>query len=226
MTKQLIVNANYNGLDVSFTGDGWFNATQAAKRFGKEPYMWLRQRETVEYISTLSEMNGNSVFVEDFNKISTIALPISLLASCQPSYAEVGKSLFGSNSDFLPQLNKISYLSPLTVSKEKDFLIYLLFSIDLIAVTGNNLKQELQNLLKTVQHHTIVGVFLCLSFSNLPIFGKLCFALALVRLWWGGRGNKPFGANTVCRLFLAVLNLPAALHLGLIKQTSLPVRKV
>jgi hypothetical protein len=69
MRKQLIVNANYNGLDVSFTGDGWFNATEAAKRFGKEPYMWLRQRETVEYISTLSEMNGNSVFVEDFNKI-------------------------------------------------------------------------------------------------------------------------------------------------------------
>ncbi|PTQ87063.1 hypothetical protein [Agitococcus lubricus] len=141
----------------------------------------------------------NTSPVEDFNKISTIALPISLLASCQPSYVEVGKSLFGSNSDFLPQLNKISYLSPLTVSKEKDFLIYLLFSIDLIVVTGNNLKQELQNLFTTVQHHTIVGVFLCLSFSNLPIFGKLCFALALVYLWWGGRGNKPFGANTVCR---------------------------
>ena len=226
MTKQLIVNANYNGLDVSFTGDGWFNATQAAKRFGKEPYMWLRQRETVEYISTLSEMNGNSVFVEDFNKISTIDLPISLLATCQPSYAEVGKSLFGGNSDFVQELNKISYLSPLTVSKEKVFLIYLLFSIDLIAVTGNNLKQELRNLLKTVSHRTLADVFLCLSFNNLSFTGKLYLALALVRFWQGGRGNKPLGANTVCRLFLAVSNLLAALPLGRIFKTSLPFEKV
>ena len=158
----------------------------------------------------------NTSTVEDFNKISTIALPISLLASCQPSYAKVGKSLFGSNSDFVQELNKINQLS-----------FFDSFNcVAKVAVTGNNLKQELQNLFNTVQHHTIVDVFLCLSFSNLPFLGKLSFALALVRLWWGGRGNKPFGANTVCRLCFAVLNLPAALHLGLITQTSLPIRKV
>ena len=158
----------------------------------------------------------NTSTVEDFNKISTIALPISLLASCQPSYAKVGKSLFGSNSDFVQELNKINQLS-----------FFDSFNcVAKVAVTGNNLKQELQNLFNTVQHHTIVDVFLCLSFSNLPFLGKLSFALALVRLWWGGRGNKPFGANTVCRLCFAVLNLPAALHLGQITKTSLPVRKV
>lgn len=277
MSKQLIVNANYNGLDVSFTGDGWFNATQAAERFNKRPNDWLNLDETKASISALSDIsntsqndiwintkrgnNGgtwlhpdlvvpfaliaitghiffhtscvgseitialNTSTVEGLNKNSIIALSISLLSSCQPSYAEVGKSLFGGNSDFVQELNKISYLSPLTVSKEKDFLIYLLFSIDLIAVTGNNLKQELRNLLNTVQHHTIVDVFLCLSFSNLPFWGKLCFALALVRLWWGGRGNKPFGANTVCRVCFAVSNLPAALHLGQ-SSKKLPFEKV
>lgn len=153
---------------------------------------------------------------------------VSLLATCQPSYAESGQSLFGnvkhkndlksfkSNSDFLTELKKINQLSFF------DSFNY----VAKVAVTGNNLKQELRNLLKTVQHHTIVGVFFCLSFASLPVMGELCLAFAVVRLWWGGRGNKPLGANTVCRLFLAVSNLPTALTLGQIIKTSLPFEKV
>jgi|GEM_PF-6733042 len=98
--------------------------------------------------------------------------------------------------------------------------------IDVVAVSGNNKLRELQNLLKTVQHHTIVDVFLCLSFIFLPFTGELRLALAYIALWWGGHKNKPLGANTVCRLFLAVLNLPATLTLGQIIKTLLPVRKV
>jgi hypothetical protein len=71
--------------------------------------------------------------------------------------------------------------------------------IELVAVSGNNVKQELRNLFTTVSHRTIADVFLCLSFSNLPVMGELRLALALVRLWWGGRGNKPLGVNTACR---------------------------
>jgi hypothetical protein len=147
-------------------------------------------------------------------------LPVFLLATSQPSYTSESKPLinkgfilsyaelvFKSNSVFLTELNKINV-------------------IDLVAVTGNNAKQELQNLLNTVQHHTIVGVFFCLSFSNLPVMGGLRLALALVRLWWGGGGNKPSWVNTACRACLAVLNLPAALHLGRINKTTMPFRKV
>lgn len=60
MSKQLIVNANYNGLDVSFTGDGWFNATQAAERFNKRPNDWLNLDETKTYISALSDISNTS----------------------------------------------------------------------------------------------------------------------------------------------------------------------
>lgn len=45
-------------------------------------------------------------------KNSTTVLLVALLASCStsPSYAEVEKPLLGGNSDFVEQLNKISYL--------------------------------------------------------------------------------------------------------------------
>jgi hypothetical protein len=53
MNKQLVVNADYNGINVSFTGDGWFNATQAAEKFGKRPADWRRLEETRSYLKAL-----------------------------------------------------------------------------------------------------------------------------------------------------------------------------
>ncbi len=92
--------------------------------------------------------------------------------------------------------------------------------------TGNNGLQELQKLLTTVQHHTIVDVFLCLSFASLPFTGELRLAIAFFALWWGGHGNKPFIRRIPCAVLLRFLNLPAALHFGQIIKTSLPIRKV
>ena len=60
-----IVNIKYEGQDQSFNSDGWFNATEAAKRYKKEPYTWLRQRENVEYLVALTELQGNSEFMEE-----------------------------------------------------------------------------------------------------------------------------------------------------------------
>lgn len=97
--------------------------------------------------------------------------------------------------------------------------------VDKVAVSGNNARQELRNLFKSVQHHTIVGVFLCLSFNNLSFTGKLYLALALVRFWQGGRGNKPFIGRIPCAVDLAVSNLLAALHLGQ-SSKKLPFEKV
>ena len=94
-------------------------------------------------------------------------------------------------------------------------------------MSGNNARQERRKLLATVlQHHTIVDVFLCLSFANLLVMGELRLALALVRLWWGGHGNKPFGANTVCRVVTVFYPPYRPNFLGQITKTSLPVEKV
>ncbi|WP_426344239.1 KilA-N domain-containing protein [Pseudoduganella sp. R-32] len=43
----------YNGKPVQFTGDGWFNATEVAKRFDKRLDNWLANDETQAYLSAL-----------------------------------------------------------------------------------------------------------------------------------------------------------------------------
>ena len=98
--------------------------------------------------------------------------------------------------------------------------------VELVAVNGNNGRQERQKLLNTVQHHTIVDVFLCLSFIFLPVMGELRPVIALLALWWGGSGNKPFIRRIPLAVCLRFLNLPAALILGRIIKISLPIRKV
>lgn len=42
----------------SFNLEGWFNATEAAKRFGKRPIDWLRLDETGDYIEAMAEALG------------------------------------------------------------------------------------------------------------------------------------------------------------------------
>lgn len=50
-----IIAVDYSGMPVSFTSDGWFNATAAAKRFGKRLDNWLRSPATAEYMDALAE---------------------------------------------------------------------------------------------------------------------------------------------------------------------------
>lgn len=57
--KNLLVN--YDGTDVTFTEEGWFNATQAAAKFGKRVDHWLANQDTQEYISALEETNPSEV---------------------------------------------------------------------------------------------------------------------------------------------------------------------
>jgi hypothetical protein len=49
-----VVFAEYDGLEVAFTSDGWFNATTAAARFGKKPAEWLRLPGTKRYVRALA----------------------------------------------------------------------------------------------------------------------------------------------------------------------------
>jgi hypothetical protein len=133
-------------------------------------------------------------------KTCTTVLLVSLLATCQPSYA-------------------ITKSYPIQISDNN-------VSLDKVAASGNHGYQELRNLFKHVQHHTIVDVFLCLPFISLPVMGELRLAIALIALWWGGRGNKPFTRRILCAVCLTVSNLPTALYLGQIIKKSLPFEKV
>jgi len=72
----------------SFDTDGWFNATEAAARFGKVPFDWLSQRETVEYMIALVRHMGQTGGQE-----KNIKLLISL------------------NCDFVPELEYLSWQS-------------------------------------------------------------------------------------------------------------------
>ncbi len=67
-----IIQADFNGQAMHFTTDAWFNATEAASHYSKEPGDWLRQRDTVDYMAALASYHGNSDFVEEFNTISSL----------------------------------------------------------------------------------------------------------------------------------------------------------
>lgn len=64
-----IIQQDFQGQMHSFNADGWFNATEAAKRFNKEPFAWINQRETMEYIAALAGYHGNSGFVQEIKEI-------------------------------------------------------------------------------------------------------------------------------------------------------------
>lgn len=62
--KNNIIALDYQGLDVGFTPDGWFNSTKAAERFGKNPYEWLRLPATQDYLAALARKYGNIPYLK------------------------------------------------------------------------------------------------------------------------------------------------------------------
>ena len=124
---------------------------------------------------------------------------VSLLATCQPSYAI---------APHYQPLNNHSFNY-----------------VDVVAVNGNNAYQELRKLFKHVQHHTIVDVFLCLSFIFLPVMGELRLAIALLALWWGGYRNKPFSRQILCAVGLTVFEPPCRPNFGANHQNIITLRK-
>jgi len=53
-----IITKSYDGMQVDFTDEAWFNATAVAKRFGKLPNEWLRLPETSRYLAGLERKYG------------------------------------------------------------------------------------------------------------------------------------------------------------------------
>lgn len=59
-----IIPLKYEGQAYSFNTFGWINATEASKRFGKEPAQWLRLPETKAYLLGLERRYGNITYVK------------------------------------------------------------------------------------------------------------------------------------------------------------------
>lgn len=48
-----LVTKDYEGHAIAYQDDGWFNATQAAAKWGKVPAEWLRLQSTIDYANAL-----------------------------------------------------------------------------------------------------------------------------------------------------------------------------
>ena len=59
-----IITRTYEDHDISYNADGWFNATQAAAKFGKVPYEWQRLPETASYIAGLERKYGEIPYLK------------------------------------------------------------------------------------------------------------------------------------------------------------------
>lgn len=55
-----IVQTSYNDIAVSFTEDGWINATAVAEKFGKRVDNWLANQETKDYIEALADFHDHA----------------------------------------------------------------------------------------------------------------------------------------------------------------------
>lgn len=51
-----VIPFHYEGQAVRFNSEGWINATDVAKRYGKKPVKWLELSSTKNYMAALSRI--------------------------------------------------------------------------------------------------------------------------------------------------------------------------
>jgi len=56
-----LVTREYQGQSITYQDDGWFNATQAAGKFGKRIDHWMDNQETKDYISAVCAISNTPV---------------------------------------------------------------------------------------------------------------------------------------------------------------------
>lgn len=62
----------YQGKTVRFSTDGWINATEVAKRFGKKPIKWLELPSTKSYMAAMVRHLSNEVLKSDLKLVETV----------------------------------------------------------------------------------------------------------------------------------------------------------
>jgi len=58
------ITAQFQGSEIHFHDDGWFNATEAAERYGKIPNDWLRLPATTAYLAAFERTYGKIPYVK------------------------------------------------------------------------------------------------------------------------------------------------------------------
>lgn len=58
-----IIKAEFNGEMMQFNEIGWFNATAAADRFGKDLSNWVRSVDAVSYVDALKSVNNTDYVI-------------------------------------------------------------------------------------------------------------------------------------------------------------------
>lgn len=157
MNKQLVVNADYNGITVTFTNDGWFNATHAAAMFEKDPTAWLRQRDAVEYIAASAKRNGNYGFLTELNEIKGLKGETS--ASRSRLLNLVKKTGFVRTKAGAPETGGGTWLHPKLAVRfaqwlDIDFAIWCDEQIDKIIRT-NAAPPDVQDLMRLILSNTV-----------------------------------------------------------------------
>lgn len=67
-----IIPLRYQDKPVSFNSEGWLNATEVAKRFGKKPIKWLELPSTKSYMAALERHLCYEVRKSDFKLVETV----------------------------------------------------------------------------------------------------------------------------------------------------------
>ncbi len=59
-----LITSQYDGQELSFNEQGWFNATQAASKFNKSVHEWVRLPDTQQYLDALIRKYGKIPYLK------------------------------------------------------------------------------------------------------------------------------------------------------------------
>ena len=59
-----LITSQYDGQELSFNEQGWFNATQAASKFNKSVHEWVRLPDTQKYLDALIRKYGKIPYLK------------------------------------------------------------------------------------------------------------------------------------------------------------------
>lgn len=59
-----LITSEYDGQELSFNENGWFNATQAASKFNKSVHEWVRLPDTQKYLDALIRKYGKIPYLK------------------------------------------------------------------------------------------------------------------------------------------------------------------
>lgn len=131
MKKDIVIVENFDENPISFNVTGWFNATEAGKKFGKEPHEFIRLSSTEEYVIELYK--NYSTFYEGKSDTSNSgAIPELKLSEIIKQFVKTKRGRYSPGTWFHPRLGIVyaRWLSP-------RFAVWCDFQIEKIIAQGH-----------------------------------------------------------------------------------------